>query len=63
MTAERSEIEALIEKVRQALQDRNLRRVAKATGLHHNTLHNFMKGSNRPSVQTLNTLLSYLFPA
>jgi DNA-binding phage protein len=36
--------------------------VAKATGLHHNTLHNFMKGSGKPSVQTLDALLSYLFP-
>jgi len=62
LTDGKSEIETRIESVREALRDRNLRRVAKATGLHHNTLHNFMKGSGKPSVQTLDALLSYLFP-
>ena len=63
MSEKKTEMEAQIERVRAALQDRNLRRVAKATGLHHNTLGNIMKGDTTPSVRTLDKLLSYLFAA
>lgn len=61
MTTEDRNVPAQIEKIRAALQDRNLRRVARATGLHHNTLGNLMRGAS-PSVRTLDVLQKYLFP-
>jgi len=48
------------EQIRNALNDRNLRRVADATGIHHNTLVRFRKGHNPPREGTLDKLREYL---
>ena len=48
------------DQIRNALNDRNLRRVADATGIHHNTLVRFRKGHNPPRESTLDVLREYL---
>jgi len=48
------------DQIRNALNDRNLRRVADATGIHHNTLVRFRKGHNPPREGTLDKLREYL---
>lgn len=63
MTNSENEVRGQIDKIKAALQDRNLRRVARATGLHHNTLGNLMKGGKTPSVKTIEALQKYLFQA
>lgn len=50
-----------IEEIRAALEDRNLRKVADATGLHHNTLLGIRSGKvASPSFGTLDVLRRYL---
>ena len=51
-----------LEEVRNALQDRNLRRVAEATGLDYGTLCKFANGRARgvPTYETVKTLIEYL---
>lgn len=48
------------EQIVAALQDRNLRRVAENTGLHHNTLVRLRKGHVVPNPGTIHLLSVYL---
>ena len=51
-----------LEKIKKALADRNLARVAAATQLHENTVRAIAAGKNtNPTLETLNRLNSYLF--
>jgi transcriptional regulator with XRE-family HTH domain len=51
-----------MEKIRRALQDRNLAKVAVATGLHENTIRAIASGKNsNPTMQTYEKLVQYLF--
>jgi transcriptional regulator with XRE-family HTH domain len=55
-------IEDLLERIRKALEDRNLSRVAKAVGLHENTVRAIASGKNKnPSFETLTRLSNYIF--
>lgn len=55
-------IAKLQEKIMTALADRNLSKVAYATGLHENTVRNIAKGrGGTPNVATLEKLINYLF--
>ena len=52
----------LLEKIKKALSDRNLAKVAAATKLHDNTVRAIASGKNKnPNFETLNRLNSYLF--
>ena len=52
---------ALLEKIRAALADRRLARVAAETGLHENTLRAIANGKNQnPSLETVAKLVAYL---
>lgn len=53
-------IEEQVDKIRTMLADRNLRYIARAAGLHYNTLYNVLKGKT-PSLTTLSKLNAYLF--
>lgn len=54
--------EDLLTRVRDALSDRNLSRVAAATGLHENTVRAIANGKNKnPTFETLQRLSTYLF--
>jgi transcriptional regulator with XRE-family HTH domain len=49
-------------RIRAALDDRNLSKVAEATGLHENTVRNIAKGRGEtPSLATIEKLGNYLF--
>lgn len=51
-----------MEKVRYALNDRNLAKVAIATGLHENTIRAIASGkNNNPHMVTFEKLVQYLF--
>lgn len=50
----------LLRKVVAALANYNLSKVARATGLHENTVRNIANGS-RPAIETLETLADFLF--
>ena len=51
-----------MEKIRRALQDRNLSKVAVSTGLHENTIRAIASGkNNNPTMQTFEKLVQYLF--
>lgn len=51
-----------LEKIKKALADRNLARVAAATKLHENTVRAIAAGKNtNPTLETLNRLNTYLF--
>lgn len=53
-----------IEKIADALRDRNLMRVSEATGLHHNTLVRLRTGeTKRLTAGTQKILTDYLFPS
>lgn len=53
-----------IDEIRAALEDRNLKKVAEATGLHHNTLLGIRSGKvGTPSFGTVDVLRRYLEPA
>lgn len=49
-----------LDQIRQAMQDRNLQTVAKATGLNAHTLYRLMQGKVRPHNATLRVLEAYL---
>lgn len=52
----------LLTRIRDALGDRNLSRVAAATGLHENTVRAIANGKNtNPTFETLQRLSTYLF--
>ncbi len=46
--------------IKNALKDRNLQTVAKATGLNAHTLYRLMQGKVRPHNATLRVLETYL---
>lgn len=48
------------EEMRQALQDRVIRRVADAAGVNYYTLLRFANGQRTPRAQTLDKLRAYL---
>ena len=49
-------------RIRTALDDRNLSKVAAATGLHENTVRNIAKGRGEtPTLTTIEKLGNYLF--
>jgi transcriptional regulator with XRE-family HTH domain len=53
-----------VEKISEALKDRNLSRVADATGLHRNTLSRIKSGKSKwLSAGTLKILTDYLAPS
>jgi len=50
-----------LSKIREALMDRNLARVAEKTGIHANTLRNIRSGANtNPTLLTLQKISDYL---
>lgn len=50
-----------VEEIREGLRDRNLRAVARSTGLHPNTVYTIADGKNtNPSHRTLKKLSDYL---
>lgn len=51
-----------MERIKVAMADRNMRKVAEATGLHENTVYNILSGKTKPSDATLAVLNAYLFP-
>ena len=58
----RKVMEEQLERIRTALDDRNLSKVAAATGLHENTVRNIAKGvGGTPSIATIEKLGDYLF--
>jgi transcriptional regulator with XRE-family HTH domain len=58
----RTEMDKQLARIREALSDRNLTKVAMATGLHENTVRNFAKGKGgTPTLTTIEKLASYLF--
>jgi len=60
---QQSAVEEQLTRMRDALSDRNLREVAKRTGLHENTIHKFVKGKVAyPTPETRQKLSDYLFP-
>jgi DNA-binding phage protein len=51
-----------LEKIRKALEDRNLAKVAAQTGLHENTVRAIASGKNtNPTLETIERLVKYLF--
>ena len=51
-----------MEKIRRALADRNMAKVAVSTGLHENTIRAIASGKNHnPTMQTYEKLVQYLF--
>jgi len=51
-----------MERIRRALADRNLAKVAAQTGLHENTIRSIASGKNvNPTLATLDRLIDYLF--
>lgn len=51
-----------MERIRRALEDRNLVKVAVQTGLHENTIRSIASGKNsNPTMQTYEKLVQYLF--
>ncbi len=55
-------IEKQLVRIRKALDDRNLAKVAAATGLHENTVRNIARGKGgMPTLATIEKLADYLF--
>lgn len=51
-----------LERIKAALADRKMDKVAEATGLHENTIRAIANGTNKnPTLQTINKLTKYLF--
>ena len=51
-----------VQRIRDALQDRIIRNVAKNTGLHENTVRNLKNAKGGvPSMETIEKLTKYLF--
>ncbi len=58
----REAVDAQLERIRAALSDRNLAKVAFATGLHENTVRNIANGrGDMPTLATIEKLGDYLF--
>lgn len=58
----REAMDVQLGRIRTALDDRNLVKVAEATGLHENTVRNIAKGRGEaPSLATIEKLGNYLF--
>lgn len=58
----REAYEALRLAVTQALADRSLAKVARAVGLHENTVRSIASGKNtKPAIETLEALADHLF--
>jgi len=58
----RQTVEEQLARIRTALDDRHLQKVAASTGLHENTVRNIAKGRGEmPSLQTIEKLGTYLF--
>ena len=58
----RQAFDTQLERIRAALDDRNLSKVASATGLHENTVRNIAKGRGEtPTIATIEKLGNYLF--
>lgn len=58
----RKAIDDELARIRSALTDRTLSKVAQATGLHENTVRNIAKGhGSTPTVETIEKLSQYLF--
>lgn len=58
----RKTLEEQLARIRKALEDRNLSKVAEATGLHENTVRNIAKGRGEmPTLATIEKLGDYLF--
>jgi len=49
-----------IEQARHLLADRNLREVARGSGLHYNIVYRVANGTTRPSYDTVKALSDYL---
>lgn len=57
-------IDAQLLRIREALKDRMLTKVAEATGLHVNTVRNIAKKPDQSfSLSTIKKLADYLFPS
>ncbi len=55
-------MEEQLGRIRAALEDRNLSKVAAGTGLHENTVRNIAKGRGEmPALATIEKLGNYLF--
>lgn len=58
----KQQIEKEMARIRAALADRKLSKVAEATGLHENTVRNIAKGrGGNPTMATIEKLTAYLF--
>jgi transcriptional regulator with XRE-family HTH domain len=58
----RQAMDEQLARIRTALDDRNLSKVATATGLHENTVRNIAKGRGEaPSLATIEKIGNYLF--
>lgn len=58
----KQQIEKEMARIRAALADRKLSKVAEATGLHENTVRNIAKGrGGNPTMATIEKLTVYLF--
>lgn len=58
----RKTLDEQMSRIRKALEDRNLSKVAEATGLHENTVRNIAKGRGEaPTLATIEKLGDYLF--
>lgn len=58
----RNAMDEQLARIRAALDDRNLSKVATATGLHENTVRNIAKGRGEaPSLATIEKIGNYLF--
>lgn len=58
----RAALEEQLSRIRVALQHANLSQIARATGLHENTVRNIAKGRGEmPTLATIEKLGNYLF--
>jgi len=58
----RETVDTQLERIREALGDRNLAKVALAIGLHENTVRNIANGrGDMPTLATIEKLGDYLF--
>jgi DNA-binding phage protein len=48
------------DRIRQALEDRNLSKVSRQTGVSLQTLYNIMRGHDNPNRDTLKALTDYI---
>lgn len=49
-----------LEEIRKALSDRNLREVARRTGVHYNVIYRIANGTTNPSYASCKALSDYL---